>query len=204
VDRLLTVVDGAGREESTELPDDLRLVRAVDRPVDRAAGGRVGRILLGVGLAVPQDAEPPELRLLDPDELLRVGAAARADLEGAHPRLRRAELLVHPVLDREAVAIPSRDVRGVEPHHRPGLHDDVLQDLVQALAEMDAVVRVRGPVVEDEPGAPRARAADEAVGVDPVPPIDQGRLPFGEVRLHRKIGPREVDRALKFNVLGHL
>src|SRR3546814_4836671 len=53
-------------------------------------------------------------------------------------------------LDRQAVAVPARDVGRVEAGQVLRLDDDVLEDLVDRVAEVDRAVRVRRPVVQHE------------------------------------------------------
>ena len=203
VDRQLAVVDPPLGEEPAEDADDLRLVRPVDRPVDGLAVRLRFGLLPPVRAEVPEHPEPPELLPLDLDESLGVLPAEAAFLQGRQREPRLAEVLVDAVLDGESVAVPARDVWGVEAHHRAGLHDEVLQDLVQGLAEVDAGVRVGGPVVKDVEGAPPAGFADQPVQLDLIPPIQPRRLAAGQLRFHRKIGPGKVDRLLEFDRIAH-
>src|SRR5262249_46858078 len=102
--RLEILEDEALLVELAESPRDLRLVSKRHR---------------GVG-SCPEtaNAETLELALLDLDELLGVLAARAADRHGIHFALLRAQLLVHLLLDRKAVAVPAGNVRSVEAQHR--------------------------------------------------------------------------------------
>jgi len=81
-----------------------------------------------------------------------------------------------------------------------GYVNEVLEDLVQRLAEVDLAVGVGRPVVQHV-GGPFGRAfADPAVDADAVPPVQDLGLPLRQVGLHRELGAREVDRTLKFSV----
>ena len=151
----------------------------------------------------PADAQALELLALDADVLLGVGAAGATDLDRAHVLLLGAELLVDLLLDRKAVAIPAGDVRRVEAHHRPAADDDVLEDLVQSVADVDVPVRVRRPVVEDEPGPPGGDPAALLLEPHRLPRGELDGLPPREVGLHRKVRAREVERALVVGSLAH-
>ncbi len=100
------------------LVDEVLLVDAAEGPGDHGLV-RVGHRRIGT---VPEPADPQALELLalDADVLLGVGPAGAADLDGAHVLLLGAELLVDLLLDRQTVAIPARNVGGVEAHHRRG------------------------------------------------------------------------------------
>ena len=73
-----------------------------------------------------------------------------------HGRLRElghllgAELLFHLMLDRLAVAVPTGHVRREIAALGMGLHDEVLEDLVEGVADVDGAVGVRGAVMQDE------------------------------------------------------
>ncbi len=56
--------------------------------------------------------------------------------------------------DGQPVAIPAWDIVGVEAHHLLGAHDDVLEDLIQGVADVEVAVGVGRAVVEDELLAP--------------------------------------------------
>ena len=95
-------------------------------------------------------AEALEIRALHVDLRERVLAARlpeRARVELLAPRGQR---FLDLVLDRQAVAIPARHVRRIEAVERARLDDDVLQHLVDRVADVDRAVRVRRTVVQDE------------------------------------------------------
>ncbi len=54
------------------------------------------------------------------------------------------------VLDRQAVAVPARHVGRVEAGQRLRADDDVLEDLVDRVADVDVAVGVGRAVVQDE------------------------------------------------------
>jgi hypothetical protein len=63
-----------------------------------------------------------------------------------------AVLLLDRVLDRQAVAVPARDVLRVEALELALLDDHVLEDLVDRVAHVDLAVGIGRAVVQDELG----------------------------------------------------
>src|SRR2546426_548203 len=94
------------------------------------------------------------------------------------------------------VAVPARHVRREAPRHRAVLHDDVLQHLVERRAEVDVAVGVGRPVVQDEARFPGIDRQQTLVDTRLRPASHRLRLPLGEVRLHREVGARQVERRL--------
>ncbi len=155
VHRLEAAVDVALLEQPAQRADLVRLV---------AEGhGEVGVV------PVAQHAEPLEVLLLPLDLLGRVGA--REPL-----RLRRGDvlavLLLDLHLDRHAVAVPARHVGRIETRQRAALHDHVLEDLVDRVADVDVAVGVGRAVVQDEARTPARGFADA--------PVEAARLPGGD------------------------
>jgi len=68
--------------------------------------------------------------------LLRVLAAGSADGDGIHLEFLAAELLVDLDLDGETVTIPAGNVGRVESGHGLGLDDEVLEGLIERVAEV--------------------------------------------------------------------
>ena len=83
---------------------------------------------------------------------------ARRTCDGIHFQFLAAELLVDLDLDGQAVTVPAGNVRGVESGHGPGLDDEVLEGLVERVAEVDCAVGVGRSVVQDVTRALPARA----------------------------------------------
>src|SRR5947208_4427493 len=186
VDGLEPLVDEPPADEAAKLARDDRLVGGGHRDV-------------GV-VPVPQDAQALELVTLDVDEPERVLAALAALLDGIHGAadvhrgVVEPELLVHLVLDRQPVTVPARDEDGVEAEHRARLHDHVLKDLVEDVAQVDAAVRVRRTVVQDPERAVRGHQAQAFVHPELLPPGEHLRLVLREVGLHGEGRFRQVQR----------
>jgi hypothetical protein len=64
------------------------------------------------------------------------------------------------VFDRQAVAVPARHIGRVETGQRPRADDDVLEDLVDRVANVNVAVGVGRAVVQDEARAPLRGFAD--------------------------------------------
>ena len=182
VHRLLALVDHPLLDELRQRPDDGRLVAVVHR--------QVGFV------PPPHDAEALEVLPHDVHEPGGVGPAGPAEVADRQVALLRAEFAVHLQLDRQAVAVPARDVRRVEPGHGARADDEVLEHLVEGRPQVDAPVGVRRAVVEDELRGSRAAGADPAVEVGRVPPFDRLGFRGRQVRLHGEPRPRQVERLL--------
>src|SRR3989442_1742407 len=186
VDRLEPLVDEAPADETAELARDDRLV---------------GRRHRDVGVVpVAEYAQALELVALDVDVPERVLAALLALLKGIHCApyvyggVVEAELLVHLMLDRQAVTVPAGDVDRVEAEHRARLHDDVFEDFVEDVPQMDVAVRVRRAVVQDPEGAVRGDLAEALVHPELLPPGEHLRLALRKVGLHGEGGFRQGQR----------
>ena len=181
VDRPLGPVEHPGAGEHRQLPDDGRLVRLRQREVGR--------------LPQPHTAEPLELAAHDVDELQGVGLAQLAKLLDPELVL-GAGLLLDLLLDRQAVAVPARDEARRAPHQQLGADHDVLEDLVQQGAVVDAASGIRRPVVQDEAGGVRRLTGGQRllVGALLLPAGQPERLAAREVGPHRELGFWQAER----------
>jgi hypothetical protein len=84
---------------------------------------------------------------------LRVFAAGAADGDGGHLKFFAPELFVDFNFDGEAVAVPAGDVGGVEASHGLGFDDEVLDALIQGVAEVDGAVGIGWAVVQNVLGS---------------------------------------------------
>ncbi len=105
-----------------------------------------------------------------------------------------AEILDDLVLDRQAVAVPARHVRAVEPGHRQRSDDDVLEHLVEQGPHVDLAVGVRGTVVQDLARPAGTSLPDLFVKALLVPPGLDLRLSNRQVRLHVEARHRQIER----------
>jgi len=134
VDRLQAAIDEALFQEAVKRLQSLGLVRA--------RHGFVGR------LPAPEAANALKLLRLQVDILLRVGPAGVKHLRYRHSELFMAQFLVDLDLDGQPVAVIAGDVGGVEPGHGLRFDHEVLQALVESVAQVNGSVGVGRAVVE--------------------------------------------------------
>ena len=130
-----------------------------------------------VGLApAAEDADALELGGLQVYVLLRVGAAGIEHGGRGHFQLFAAQLLVHFDLDGQAVAIVSRDVGGVEAGHGLGFDDEVLEALVEGVAQVNGTIGVGRAVMEQVGGSSLAGFAQAVVEAEGGPALEAKRF----------------------------
>ena len=179
-DRLRAAVELVGHRETHDLAGDLRL--------RRESHGRIGM------LPVAFDAEALELLALHVDPFLGEGAALAAELDDRHRVLVLAASaigLLDLPLDRQAVAVPAGHVVGILAEHPLRAHDEVLEDLVEGVADMDVAVGVGRAVVQDEARPPLPRLAQPPVEVHAVPAREEQRLALRQPGAHRELRLRQ-------------
>src|SRR5690606_21699312 len=122
-----------------------------------------------------------EVPALDLDLRLRVLAALLPELDRIelHPDL--AVLLLDRDLDRQAVAVPARHVGRVEAREVLRLDDDVLEDLVDRMAQVDRAIGIRWSVVQHEQRPSRRVFAQLCIQALALPAIERGWLALGQV-----------------------
>ena len=98
------------------------------------------------------------------------------------------------MLDRLAVAVPTGHVRREIAALGMGLHDEVLEDLVEGVADVDGTVGVRGAVMQDERLAVAVTLEDPVVQILVRPLLEPFRLVLGQIRAHGEIGLGQVHR----------
>ncbi len=145
---------------------------------------------------VAQDAETPEVAALCLDLGRSERAAGGAERGGVELVPRLAVLLLHRQLDRQAMAVPARHIRGIETIERARLDDDVLQDLVHGVAEMDDSIGIRGTIVQHERLAPDGDFAHALIESQVRPALQLPGLAGREVRLHWELRLRQIHRLL--------
>jgi hypothetical protein len=94
------------------------------------------------------------------------------------------------------MAVPARHIGNIQAVQQAALVDDVLQDLVDRMADMDLAVGIGGAVVQHEAGPAGTGRAQLPVEPDPLPMRHEGRLPFGQIGLHGEIGTGQVEGVL--------
>ncbi len=154
-----------------------------------------------------QHPQALEARALGVDPLLGVGPALGQELGPGHLPALGAQVLLHRVLDGQAVAVPARHVGRLVAVQPERLDDDVLQDLVERVAHVDGAVGVGRPVVQDAAALPLSGGIVRAApGLDllvhPVglPPLHPLRFPLGQIRLHGEVRPGKENGILLLHV----
>ena len=97
---------------------------------------------------VAQHSQALELVALDVNELGGVLTAKLAHLQLGDLILLGPQVLFHLQLDRQAMAIPAWHVRGMKALHALDLEDEVLENLVEGMADMDMAIGVGRAVVQ--------------------------------------------------------
>ena len=145
--------------------------------------GQVGVVPLA------QHAEADEILLLALDLLGGISTRQFAHLVGGNVL---AVLLLDLVLDRQAVAVPARHVGRIEAGERLRADDDVLQHLVDRMADVDVAVGIRRAIVQHEARAAGADLADALIELFLLPLGDPLRFALGQVAAHREGGVGQV------------
>src|SRR6266446_2196779 len=99
------------------------------------------------------------------------------------------------------MTVPARNVRCVFAEHRLRFHDEIFQDFVERGSHVHVAVGKRRAVMKDEELSIFARLLDSLVEPRFIPHFQQLRLARDQIRLHRKIRAREIERV--FVILAH-
>ena len=152
-----------------------------------------GRIVI---VPVALDAQPLELLALHLDPVIGEGAALAAELADRHRILvlvLGAVLLLDLPFDRQAMAVPARHVVAVLAQHLLGARDEVLQDLVERVADMEVAVGVGRAVMQDELGPAAALGAQAMEQVHVGPALQELGLLLRETGAHGEVGLGQED-----------
>ena len=139
---------------------------------------------------IAQHAETNEILLLAFDLRLCVVAAQRTELRR---RDLLAMLLFHLVFDRQAVTIPARHIRRIEPGQGFTLDDNVFEHLVDRVADVNVAVRIRRAVVQNEFWPALGRLAYALINALFLPRFKHGGFAFGEIAAHGKWRVEKVE-----------
>ena len=152
--------------------------------------GLVGKVhgLVGV-VPVTQNTQADELGLLALDLLGGIGTAQLAGLV-------RGQILAvghfDLVLDRQAMAVPTRYVGRVETGQGLGANDHVLEDLVQRMTDVNLAIGIGRAVVQNELGTILANLAQLSVQANAVPTLQNLWFALRQAGLHWEGGVRKV------------
>ncbi|CRM86252.1 hypothetical protein [Pseudomonas sp. 22 E 5] len=136
-----------------------------------------------------EDAQTNEFGLLPFDLLGGIGTAQFAGFI-------RAQVLAVGhfdfVLDRQAVAVPARNIRRVETRQGFRTQDHVLENFVQRMTDVNRAVGIRRTVVQDELRTILANFAQLSVQANTVPALQDLRFALWQAGLHWEGGVRKV------------
>ena len=121
-----------------------------------------------------------------------VFAALGAELGGGEFLARLAVLLLHFQLDRQTVTVPARYVRGVIARQPFGLNDNVFQNLVNRVTNMNAAIRIRRAIMQNEGFFAFFGCTNDAVQVIIGPTRQHSRFTLGEIAAHREPCFRQI------------
>ena len=148
-------------------------------------------------IPVGVDAQALEAIALDADVFGRPLAAKTAQLGlRRFLHLIRAQGDLDHMLDRLAVAVPTRHVRGEVPALGMAFVHEVLQHLVEGVADVDGAVGIRRAIVQDEGLAVLVLLENLFVDVLLLPLLKPFRLGCRQVASHREIRLREIHGVL--------
>ena len=156
--------------------------------------GDVGEVRM---IPVGVDAKALEAVTLDAD-VLRCPLAAQTAQLGLRRFLHliRAQGDLDHMLDRLAVAVPTRHIRGEVAALGVAFVHEVLQHLVEGMADVDGAVGVRRAIVQDERLAVLVLLENLFVDVLLLPLLKPFRLGCRQVASHREIRLREIHGVL--------
>src|SRR5215469_6479751 len=150
---------------------------------------------------ITEDADALKLLALQIEIFLRVLAACATHLRRSHLQFLAAKFFVDFDLNWKAVAIPSRDVWGVEAGHRLRFHNKIFERLIQCVAEVDLAVGIRRAVVQQVLGSTFSRFSNSLINADFLPEFQPFWLVLWQIRLHGEASFRQVQGVFPFR--GH-
>ncbi len=112
-----------------------------------------------------------------------------------------AVLLFDLPFDRQAVAVPARDVARVIAHHLMAAHNHVLDRLVQRVTDVQMPVGIGRAVMQRE-GLTPLFLAQAVIDADLLPPLQPAGLALGQSGAHGEIGLGQVQRGFVVGGLG--
>ncbi len=99
------------------------------------------------------------------------------------------------------MAIPAGHIGRIESGQRLRFDDDVLEDLVDCVADVDVAVGVRRPIVKNELRPSFGYFTDALVQFSLLPLLHPARLALGKIPAHRE---RRIWKVQRIFVVSHL
>ena len=141
---------------------------------------------------VAQHAQTDKVFALTVNLGRRVFAALGAELGGGEFLTRLTVFLLDFQLDRQTVAVPARHIRRVITGKPFGLHDNVFQNLVNRVTNMNAAIRIRRAIMQNEGFFAFFSRTDDAVQIIISPTRQHSRFALGEIATHREPCFRQI------------
>ena len=167
---------------------------ALDDPREGAHDVGLGGEIHGFVRVVPitQHAQTDEVGFLPLDLGVGIGAAGGAEGFGIQLHAGFAVLALDHQFDRQPMAIPTWHIGRIEASQLLGFDDDVLQHLVDGMADVNIAVGIGWAIMQHELGAPGAGRADRVIEVVRLPLRQALRFPLGQVAAHREGGVGQI------------
>ena len=109
------------------------------------------RIIGHIGmLEIADNAHADEIGLLNGNPFLRILQALSAQFQRCHVGPVFAGILQYGIFNRQTVGIPSGDIIDLKAGHMMITDNDILQSLVQCMADVNLAVCIRRSVVKDK------------------------------------------------------
>ena len=141
---------------------------------------------------VPDDTHADKIGTLAIDLSGSVVTAFFAKLLRAHLDARFTHLLLDIEFNGQAVTVPARHIGGIEARQGPRLDDNILEDLVDGMAQVQFTVGIGGAIVQDEFRATGAGLADFLIQVHVLPFFQSLGFPLGQAGFHGEGRFRQV------------
>ena len=148
---------------------------------------------IGIG-EIADHAHADEIGLLDFNPFLRVGQALSPKFQRSHIGPVFAGILQYRIFDRKAVGIPAGDIVGFIACHMLVTDNDILQCLIQRMADMNLAVGIGRSVVEDESGRAVLSSLFQSgmIQIMFLPEFYEARFLLRKISAHREICFRQM------------
>ena len=103
-------------------------------------------------IKIADNAHTDKISLLDFNPLFRVFQTFAAQFKNGHIRPILSRIFQYGIFNRKAVGIPARNIICHVPRHVLVADNNILQCLIQSVADVDLAVRIRRSVMEHEAG----------------------------------------------------
>ena len=142
---------------------------------------------------IAKNSQALELRSLQVDIFPRVSIAGSPNCGRIDARVAMLpHLLRNFELDRQAMTIPARNIRSVFAAQSLIADYEILQDLVQCVADVHVAIRERRPIVQNKPFCIGSRFLNPLVKLLCIPLLQSLRFARDQIGFHRKVRLRQI------------